>query len=353
MDNSLSGRKRVRQRTKLHIVRQWLTSFSMTVGVVFFVVAVVPSNPEATFVDVVGLKDAVVYEVSVTDSDHALDDGTLTVELSNQFGTQEQTIGLGFTSGVFGNLDPDTEYRLTVIGNKGFGDIALARTVIMTEPVQGPLIVMRSDLTVRGDYDYTYVFDVYLDLPDGNYEGYSVSYGMIWMHQGEESPNVSYTEIPINAPVQRIVWEGVYGYGYQAHIKLEHTYVDGETQMTDVLDEILFYAPFEVSASFYVESATGHAISGILYPMFTRIPDAVYTIDLLVSDQVLRSFEITKDTIEDDAYMVPFVFDGLDPEMTYTVRLSVFYVNPDTLRETREVLDVLEFLPGRGGVSTD
>jgi hypothetical protein len=330
----------------MQVIRTWLTSLSMTVGVVFFFVVAIPKSPIATIHDIKAMETAIAYEVSVTDADAAVQPDSLAIILRNQFVELVQSLDVGFNAGMFEGLEPGNTYDIIVVGNKGFGDITLDRTTVRTEGFSGAMIVMRSELTTKNEYDYTYVFDVFIGAVEGSISDYVVSYGMIYSHGDSEEQSVFYERILMTSDTERITWNGVYGYGYQAHIKLERR-LNIESDDAVLLDEIYFYAPFEVQASFYVEDVLGHMVTGVLYPVFTRIPEGIFKLTLKSEGLVLRTITITKASLGDSGSMVEFVFDDLDPDTSYVIELSASYVNPDSLREEHVVLETLEFPAGR------
>ncbi|MCF7931760.1 MAG: hypothetical protein K9K93_01150 [Acholeplasmataceae bacterium] len=346
MEHRLRRRKQFRQRSNMQVIKTLFTSLSMTVGVVFFVVLAIPKSPIATIQNIKVMETAVAYEVSVTDAEDASEPESLVIILKNQFVDYVQPLVVGFNAGLFEGLEPGTTYDMMVVGNKGFGDITLDHTTVQTEGFSGGVIVMRSELITKNDYDYTYVFDVFLGTFEGPISDYVVSYGMIYTHGDNGEQSVFYERVEMTSDRERITWDGVYGYGYQAHIKLERR-LNNESDEAVLLDEIYFYAPFEVDASFYVEEVLGHMVTGVLYPVFTRIPEGIFQLTLKSDGLVLRTITITKASLGDSGYMVDFAFDDLDPNQDYAIELSASYVNPDSLKEEHVVLETFEFPAGR------
>jgi hypothetical protein len=125
--------KNERFRRQYEIIKTWMSSFAVTAVAAVAAVTLIPSSPKATIIKAEALNNEIIYQVSVTDQDQALELETLFVVLENQMEYYEVPISLGESAGYFAELNPNTEYRLSVYGSKGFGQERLDSVVLTTE----------------------------------------------------------------------------------------------------------------------------------------------------------------------------------------------------------------------------
>ena len=134
-------KKNEETKRRFEAIKDLMSTFAMTTIAVVAAVTLIPTSPKAEVIKVVALSEEIVYQVNVTDEDNALDLSTLFVVLENQLEYYEQSISLGENSGYFDNLEYDTEYRLSVYGNKGFGQERLDTLMITTvEKIGGTIL---------------------------------------------------------------------------------------------------------------------------------------------------------------------------------------------------------------------
>ncbi|MFA7075161.1 MAG: hypothetical protein WC152_00625 [Candidatus Izemoplasmatales bacterium] len=125
------------------------------------IVVLVPSSPKATIESVKAFTHDIVYQVNVTDSDGAITNDTLKIILENQFEYYEVLLEPGLSAGSFSNLNPNTQYTLSVRYDKGFGLEKLATQTIKTMEKDGAAFLGVRITDPNYDYMIPYEIDIY------------------------------------------------------------------------------------------------------------------------------------------------------------------------------------------------
>jgi hypothetical protein len=145
--DTISGRLKKRRasmtdRRKKQIVQNWLSSFVVTAVVVVAVsVSNTSTKTEATFTQLDTLGTEIFYEVSLLEPGDNVDPESLKVVAESQLGSRESKLSAGVNQGVFSSLSPNTEYTVSIVGSKGFGNFTIeSRKVRTTEGSGGTIL---------------------------------------------------------------------------------------------------------------------------------------------------------------------------------------------------------------------
>ncbi len=320
------SRRKKNEETKrrFEAIKDLMSTFAMSTVAVVAVVTLIPASPKAEVTKVVALSEEIVYQVNVTDEDNALDLSTLFVVLENQLEYYEQPISVGENSGYFDNLEFDTEYRLSVYGNKGFGQERLDTLMITTkEKIGGTILSVILDTV---DFTTSYLVDVSINYPNLKYSSITLYYGYRWEHNTE----LVYSSIPVLSSRTSIELFDIHT------TEPFHIYLEGvTTEGTELLDEIWVTPPYEFYTSLQMNYLNNKEIGFSLYNDLD-IGDISYKMDIYRNDLLIRSDRI--DLIPGDFHGSEFIIGKLLPSTTYTLRCVATYTNPQTLRQERAVV---------------
>ncbi|RJX24433.1 MAG: hypothetical protein C4537_06600 [Acholeplasma sp.] len=317
--------KNERFRRQYEIIKTWMSSFAVTVVAAVAAVTLIPSSPKATIIKAEALTNEIIYQVSVTDQDQALDLETLFVVLENQMEYYEVPISLGENAGYFDELNPNTEYRLSVYGSKGFGQERLDSVVLTTEESTGGAIL---GYQVTGDeFDSIYIIDVKIHDPESIYENVILYYGFSW----EPEMPIDYQEIIVTESLQSIELTQIFT------SSPFHVYLEGLTSEGPVLlDEIWITPEFTLSSSLYLDRINQNEIYLSLYPDSYSDVDVMYQIEVYKGNQLIDDFDVSLHQVTGFYLNVPV--SGLAKNTTYTIIGKATYINPGTLREETKII---------------
>ncbi len=183
------------KKSKIQMLRSWMTSFAVTVTAAVVVVMTIPNSPIATIDQVQAFESVISYQVSVTDIEQALNPGSLKVVLENQMEYYEQPLDLGSSVGSFNNLNPRTQYTMKIIGNKGFGVENLDLINVSTKPLTGGTIYGYRILDTLDTYFIDYEIDVLIFDSNLIYEEVNLYYAFIYEEQQQQPPDYLMIEI--------------------------------------------------------------------------------------------------------------------------------------------------------------
>ena len=317
-------KKREESKRRYEAIKDLMSTFAMTTVAVVAAVTLIPASPKAEIVKIVSLSEEIVYQVNVTDIDNALDLDSLTVVLENQLEYYEQPAILGEQSGFFEALESNTEYRLSVYGNKGFGQERLAtRMVTTTDRVGGTILSVTPDTI---GHSTSYYIDVSINDPDSKYTSIVLYYGYP-MHPGED---IVYSSINVTQTRETLEILDLFT-SEDIHIYLEGTTIEE----TELLDEITVTPPYTYYASIWnsyiSKDAVGFSLYGDMNVEDQRFKMNVYNGDLLVTSKIV--------SVESDGHGdIELAVDGLSPNTSYRFECTAIYTHPNTLRQTEEVI---------------
>ena len=317
-------KKNEESKRRFEAIKDLMSTFAMSTIAVVAVVTLIPTSPKAEVIKAVALSEEIVYQVNVTDEDNALDLSTLFVVLENQLEYYEQSISLGENSGYFDNLEYNTEYRLSVYGNKGFGQERLDTLMITTvEKVGGTILSVTPDTS---NPSTSYLVDVSVYDPNSKYISINLYYGYSWGHDSE----FQYSSIPVTSARMNIELLDIFTSDV-FHIYLEGTTTEG----TELLDEIWVTPPFELYASLHMNYNNNEEISFFLYTDM-GIDNISYEMNIYKDDLLIRTEKIILEEGEFEGN--DFIIGGLSPNTTYTFECVATYTNPQTLRREQDII---------------
>lgn len=333
-------KKQFQKKSRLEILKSWMTSFALTASAVIVAVTVIPSSPKAEINQIQIFKNQVVYQVEITDADNALQSNSLEIILENQFEHYSVPLVLGVNVGNFSNLNDGTAYQMHVMGDKGFGQEKLASRSIVTEPNSGGAILGYTLLDSDNPYDVSYNIDliVYDDL--GEYTDIQLYYGIIGMDEIEPSQYFNIT-VPTGPSTQFI--DQIFQMNAHVYVYLEATLTNNETI---ILDELSFYTPLVFEAYYYLDQVTDSSITVWMYPDFSFLEDTVYEYKLKKDGITVSTKYVTNqdssDTSMHDGRRV--IFDGLKKDTKYVLEFKATYTNPYTLATESKTFEPLEII---------
>jgi hypothetical protein len=267
-------------KRRFDAIKNLMSTFTMGTVAVVAAVTLIPASPKAEIVKSVALSEEIVYQVNVTDEDNALDLSTLFVVLENQLEYYEKAISLGGNSGYFDSLENETEYRLSVYGNKGFGQERLDTLMITTDEKVGGTILSVTPETI--EYSTIYMVDVSIYDPDFKYTSINLYYGYSWEHDVE----LVYTSIAVTTSRMNIELNDIYT------TEAFHIYLEGTTsEGTELLDEIWITPPFEFNTSIYMNTINSEAVSFYVYNEMD-VGNIEYEMNIYKHDLLIRTEQI-------------------------------------------------------------
>jgi len=326
------------KKSRIQILRSWMTSFAVTVTAAIVVITTIPASPIASIEQVQAFENVISYQISVTDEEQALYPDSLKIVLENQFEHYERPIDLGSSAGNFDNLNPRTQYTLRIIGNKGFGNENLDTVSISTRPLSGATISGYRMIEGLEVYYIDYEIDVLVFDPNLNYEQVIMYYAFIY--EEEQGQPLEYIPVEIFGDAQTVLIEDVPNYNTTIHIYLEGTLLDQEIVR---LDEIYIHTPFSIESSLYLDQITDKSAGFTLYQSYIQTDDLIYTLELQTNGKTVQTKNITPAPPDSMHSGISIEFSQLKPETDYSLAFSVTYTNPYTLVKEKIELDLLEW----------
>ncbi|PKK97981.1 MAG: hypothetical protein CVV57_09630 [Tenericutes bacterium HGW-Tenericutes-2] len=325
----LSEQKKIKSR--LEILKTWMSSFVMATVAVIATIVFIPSSPKASIVNLKVFQTEIIYQVEITDQDQALDLNTLTIVLSNQFVNISRSLELGTNVGIFEGLDPNTMYKLTVYGSKGFGNERLDEQTIKTEERSGGAIISNR-LIESFEWNHHYQIEVLVKDEENIYGDIYLYYAFI-----DEMMSPIYDDVII--PQSRYIIDimDVPTYNVKVHLYLEAELLTGGTV---ILDELYFAVPYKLESSIYLEHVDQNLIEYSFYPDSMNDEQVTYMFDLYFGKQKVKSIVIEYLRNDDVMHTTnsQIVFDKLRKNSIYKVIVTATYQNPITLRNESIIL---------------
>lgn len=309
--------KNEERKRHFDVFKDLMSTFTMATVAVVAVVTLIPASPKAEIIKSVALSKEIIYQVNVTDEENALDLSTLFVVLENQLEYYEKSITLGENSGYFDSLENSTEYRLSVYGNKGFGQERLDTLMITTnEKVGGAILSVTPNVVTHST---NYIVDLSVFDPDSKYTSINLYYGYRWEHDSK----LIYSSINITASNMNIELNDV-NTSEVIHIYLEGTTLSG----TEMLDEIWVTPQFKLNTSVYMHYLNSTKVSFSIYKDMV-VDNIKYEMNVFKNGLLMKTESIT---LEENSYdNNELIIDGLSPNSTYDFECVAIYINPQTL----------------------
>lgn len=330
--DKLSEQKKIKSR--LEILKTWMSSFVMGTAAIVMAIILIPSSPKASILNVTIFQTEVVYQVEITDQDESLDLDSLTIVLSNQFVEISKPLEFGMNVGMFDQLSPNTLYSLSVYGSKGFGNERLDVITIKTEDRSGGAIISQT-LVETFEWNHHYSIEVLVKDQENLYGDIYLYYAYLY----EEELDPVYVSTLILNEREIIELLDVPIYNNIVHLYLEAELLSGGFV---VLDELYFAVPFQLETSIYLEHIDQNIIEYSFYPDYSSEQIVNYTFDLYYGKQKVDTKEIIYSRDENVMHTSSTYvsFEKLREASLYHVIVSASYQNPITLR--RESIVLLE-----------
>ncbi len=232
---------------KRQTVLKWIAGFTVTVAVAVVSAFAPAASAEARFLNVSAAGTDIAYELYLDASLEAQPDTELRIVARDQFGDRTQKLASGMSSGVFTGLRPDTEYRLLVEIDAGFGFRTLAKTTVRTDPGPGGAIVGYSVAETGGYQWETFLaFTVSLHVSDPGHAFTAVRFRYNQMRYAELceitqqvdcemtiEPSLSWTTVDVTSPDQTIELPPLWKDEYRLYWVLEAIDAEGTTVVLD------------------------------------------------------------------------------------------------------------------------
>ena len=323
--------KKLKDRTKLEVIKGLIQAFSVTVVAVIAVTVFIPKSPKASFDEVKVFSSEIIYQVSVTDEDNIVEDDQVKLILENQMENLEEVIVVGKNIGSFSGLKPNTKYNLKVVYDKGFGEEVLAKKEIFTKNNLVAAFGGFELLTQLDEYTFNYLINV-LWGDVANYTNWQIRYASIYPGSTQEPwyETIYLSPLETNIPLR------IYGIsgGGSYHVILEAMF-EGEMQ---VIDEVYLKPPFKLYASLYLEYYNDEEIGLNIYTELDESIDVSYIIELYKNGLLVRKIDYIPESGEMVHEGSVYVLEDLISNTDYSIKLIASYINPDTLREEEKVL---------------
>ncbi|MBI9010551.1 MAG: hypothetical protein JEZ05_11060 [Tenericutes bacterium] len=325
--------------SRFQALKSIFSSFLITVTAVVVIVVVTPKSPKAEIQSLRAFNNAIIYSINVTDSDSAIIEDTLIVTLENQFEAYETTLVLGNNFGKFLDLQDDTEYKLKVLADKGFGLEVLDSQTIYTAPVAGG-VLLSSELIEEGEWNYVYQLEYLVNDVFNEYKSIQVRYG--YKYNGEVEV-FNYTTEALSFDDSSFIID-------DANSNMEvFVYLEAVTQEdnTVILDEMSFLTPYQVYASLSPMEVSNTTAEFSIWLEQSEEMDIEYEALLMINDYIVQRKSIIHDESEDLGMHhggVTVEFTDLLMDQEYSVALLAKYQDPITLKRVEVNVNSFDFV---------
>jgi hypothetical protein len=326
------------KKSRIQILRSWMTSFAVTVTAAIVVITTIPASPIGSIEQVQAFENVISYQISVTDEEQALYPDSLKIVLENQFEYYECPINLGSSAGSFDNLNARTQYTMRIVGNKGFGNENLDTVSISTRPLTGATISGYRLIETLEMYYIDYEIDVLIFDPNLIYEQVNLYYAFIY--EQEQGQALEYIPVEILEDASTVLLEGVPNFNTTIHVYLEATLLNQEIVR---LDEIYIHTPFSIEASLYLDQITDRSAGFTLYQSYIETDDLIYTLELQTNGKTVQTKSFSPAPPDSMHSGLSIEFTQLKPETDYRLAFFATYTNPYTLVKEKIELDLLEW----------
>ena len=330
MANREKFKKQQKDKTKLETLRTFMSSFTLTVCAIVVAAVIIPKSPVAAIKSVRVFQTEIVYQVEVTDQDHALDLSTLKVVLDGQLENYSYPLELGINVGVFDNLRPNTSYQLNVYGSKGFGQERLASMRVVTKTNSGGAIISY-ELMDTFDFYLSYQVNVLLNDDEDIYSEVNLYYA----YKYPDDMIDNYETIPITESHQVIELLDVPNEHTEVHLYLEATLKSGGTTL---LDELTFNVPFHLQTSLYLNQLTSSSLQYQFYKDYYYTQNVVYRAKLYFGHMLVDEYILEDSGLDTHYHGLYINFKNLKKNTDYKLIISSTYTNPYTQRTETKIL---------------
>ncbi len=329
--------------SRFQALKSIFSSFVLTTTAIVIAVIVIPKSPVAKIDDVKAFTNAIAYSVTITDSDNAIIEGSLQLVLENQFDEYNQSANLGVNTGIFDSLDPNTEYTLKIMADKGFGLEVLDKLKIETMEVSGGAITDINLLTPDTEYLLDYQINYYISDPFSEYQSLQIRYGYRY---SDEYDFDNFQTIALMNGDTSITIPQLFNNNIEVLLRLEAITYDLNTI---TLDEISYFTPYQFYGEAYIDQVTNNSVSLSIWSETEEDINPSFELVLMES-----YYEVARKTytppITSSSFGQPFqmeadliLFERLKADTDYSIRVLVTYINPYNKNQETKELSVLEF----------
>ncbi|XMB72144.1 hypothetical protein RJI07_08545 [Mycoplasmatota bacterium WC30] len=321
-----------RKLSRFQALKSIFSSMLITVSVVVIAVIAIPKSPVGEIEKVDAYADSIIYSVKVTDIDSAIIEDTLKITLENQSEIYESNLEPGSSTGRFIELTEDTEYKLKIQADKGFGLEVLDSRTVHTATKTGGAIISYDLLDEEGMHTLAYNIGYYISDPFDEYTSIQLRYGTKYPSEEEI---FDFVTIPLSKTGSSTFIENIWSSNVEVHLFLE---AFNQASELIVLDTLVFNTPYEIFTSFDIFQISNNQISVSVYA------DMVENVEIEYEVLLKRNYtDVESQTVEfgdEDMHFhgAEVVFMELKPEVEYTAYLIAKYNNPYTLLYTEEIL---------------
>jgi hypothetical protein len=320
--------EKLKQRTKFQMFKSLFQALTTTVVAVVVVVTIIPNSPKASFDEIKAFSDEIIYQVSVSDLDNAVEESSIKVILENQITKEVDFIGVGQSMGSFSDLTPNTKYDLKVVYDKGFGEETLAKTEVYTETFINAAFSGYNQLET-GEISYLN-YRVNVKYADNfNYDFLRVRYGLKYPSSDVVE---SFQTIDLSPFQSEFLIEDVLSYKATLVLILE---AEDNGEFIP-LDQISIVLPYTIYSSMYLAYYNDHQVAFHIYYDYEMLDEVNYWIETSLNDYVVDKRAIFFN--ETDHHSSLEIIDKLMPEKEYMFRLIVEYQDPYTLQTVERVV---------------
>ena len=328
-----------KQLSRFQALKSIFSSLLITVTAVVMIVVVTPKSPEADIQSLEAFNNAIIYTINVTDMDNAIIEDTLIVTLENQFEEYETRLEVGNNNGRFLDLEDDTEYKLKVLADKGYGLEVLDSQTIKTFPVAGGIIIS-SELLEEGEWSYIYQFEYLVNDIFNEYKNIQVRYGSKYPGEPEV---LHYSTMPLSLSDRSFIIEGL-----DSNMEV-FIYLEAITQEdnTVVLDDLSFLTPFELYASLSATRVSHTSAEFSVWLEDSSDLEVEYEVLLKTHDYIVDRIEIVQADEEEDHFhhgAVTVEFLNLLKNQEYTAVLLAKYHDPITKEYVEVEVNAFDFV---------
>ena len=333
MDKKEKFKKQQKDMKRYEAIRSFISSFTLTAIVVVAAAVAIPKSPVASIENVKTFESEIVYQVTVTDEDQALDLTSLEIVLDGQLEDYSAELDLGINVGIFDNLRPNTSYYLEVYGNKGFGQEKLTSMRVKTKASSDGAIISY-EMTDMVDIFYTYEVEVLLSDEEALFEHVYMYYTYLYF---DEEPQF-YDMVEVFGPTDLIELTDIFSEHERIYIYLEAMLKDGSTR---ILDELTIYTPINLYTDIYLDQKTKSSLSFTFYSDYYFTENITYTAKIYDNKVLLEELQIETNDFEFHHGGSIITFDRLRKNVDYRVEIWADYIDPQTKRETSVLLHTL------------
>jgi len=264
--------------------------------------------------------------VQIEDESLSLYEDSIKIIAKSSLHKEEQVATVGYNEGVFYDLQPNTEYSISVVGNTGFGEYDLiSRTIKTTKNYGGELI----SATFTQNYYESFECEIkglYNDYKNEISELKAVySYHILEEHFQEMEPMEQIVEDNFFV-IEIYNLPKINGY---LQISLIATLNNEEIV---VLDEKIFNSPYIVNAYAYAYMMQENIIGATIYPDF-YLQNATYFVVLKQNEEIIEQKNVAltlMNEYEENYYIGEVSFNNILINSYYVVEFFITFKNPNT-----------------------